>query len=755
MDFLPGIRVGDPDQNLNAKDLRKAVWAVDKGPEMAYMLRSSHADSSLLARLNCDPRNPPIITTDKKRFALRDDVFGAWRSLKQALYTVSEILLLHMSTLSEAKFAFNTFWPLPSDCGYRIDHATFPSARYAVLRSRDAFFLLASRCTLAIALVQFRFPAKDPPAWTSVLEDRGVPASWIDELRTSPITDLSPGMRVGAFIDPLPGAAGTAWVNHVPCMIAANLPTYLAWPTVNGKLDASLCTQILRDHPFLAAYLPRSTDDAFVVPPLADPKAFKSFFRWTDILQLPVGSLPSAEELSWLPHGPGQRPGETYQQFFDRREAQGRRQAATETTESRARRLERAARAASYSCPNPPTATFLWIEVEDVNGTVAEHLLHCDYRKVVRFKAVPDIWRMYPDSQKRYNPWCDEWDICPKLSDDTLVDDPYVNWDFPLPVTQQPPNEDPPLLVSPAAVAHFFQVDLERFYGSDEFAGHVFISESFERVAFYRYGVIVGASSASEPSPEYSSFGRDQVQKYFGVFTGDLADRDIPALSAFLSVVLGRRTNATTSVAIWDLDHSCPQYLLRAGHTHPTLLLKLWKLSGIEYYCVRYKDKPDCWFEVLVGPTTAVELLRRQDIHIRASAILFMVQKGIAFRMPYHPDRRDLFSLQPSPFDGTLGWRRPNFKATRHDYRQYIAQAYELLHQPRGRGALLCGGIVWRLALEILGSDAAGRAVTGPSEDVLHFGQEFLPRQGDALYDDSLTPGEIDIVCGTYMLPST
>nr|VWO99258.1 N/A [Ganoderma boninense] len=766
VDFLPGIRVGDPDQNLTARDLRKAVWAIDKSPEMAYMLRSSHSDSSLLLRLNCDPRKPPIVTTEKKRYALSEDVLTAWMDLEQSLYAVSETLLLHISKIPEAKFPFDAFWPLPSECGYRKEHPTFQSARKAVLRSRDAFFLLASRCTLAIALFQYRFPAEDPPAWTCVLMDRGVPAPWIDELRASPIADLSSGIRVGAFIDPLPGPACTVWMTHIPCMIAANLPTYIAWPTLNGRLDASLCGQILRDHPCLATYLPSSADEAPIVPTLADPKAFQPFFRWTDIVQdsrpSPAGSpfpTHSAEVLSGLPHGPGQRPGETCQQFFSRREAEGKRRTEAETAENRAKRLQRAANAASYSCPVRPTTTFLWIEVGDVDGGVPWYLLQSDYRKVVRFSAVRDLWKMYPDSHKRYDPWRDEWDICPKLSDEPLVDDlsdDDENFGFPLSIPQQPPDDNPLSLPGPATIAHSFQADLQRLYGAEEFAGHVFVSEGFEKIAYYRYGVVLGAPLVPQQGPEYSAFNRANVQKYFGLLTTDIhpAGLHVPALSAFLSVTLDRSTNGMIPATVWDLDHNCPQYLLKVGQANPTLRLDLWKLSGVEYYRVRYEGEPDCWFDVLVGPMTAVELLRRGYIHSRASAIELMVQNGVAFRTPYYLDRRDMFSPRLSPFGDALGWRPRGFTATRYDYGQYIAQAYQVLHQPRGRAAVLYGGIVWRLALEILGSDAAGRAVTGPSEDVFHFGQEFLPRQGDALYDDSLTPGEIDIVCGVYKLPT-
>ena len=142
---------------------------------------------------------------------------------------------------------------------------------------------------------------------------------------------------------------------------------------------------------------------------------------------------------------------------------------------------------------------------------------------------------------------------------------------------------------------------------------------------------------------------------------------------------------------------------------------------------IRYVDEPEYWYDVLVDAPTAVELFCHHDVRSHASAISLMAQKGIRFHTVYSPAQRDSFSFQPSPFGDCLGWRSWGFKSTPHDYRQYVAQVYEVLCQPRGRAVILQGGIIWRLALEILGSDAAEQAVSGPSEDIYSFGQEFLP----------------------------
>ena len=87
-----------------------------------------------------------------------------------------------------------------------------------------------------------------------------------------------------------------------------------------------------------------SANEAPIVPTLADPRAPQPCFHWTDIplasCPAPVESastlpIPSDDDLSRLPHGPGQRAGKTYRQFFEHREAQWRQWEQAETAKTR------------------------------------------------------------------------------------------------------------------------------------------------------------------------------------------------------------------------------------------------------------------------------------------------------------------------------------------------------------------------------------------------------------------------------------
>ncbi|KAI0640277.1 hypothetical protein C8Q77DRAFT_1046508, partial [Trametes polyzona] len=170
---------------------------------------------------------------------LSPTVAKSWWQLERSLLRVCDILLEAASGSREAKFPFDPFWPNPSEYSYRDPFPTMSAARVAALKARDACAILAAWCTMAIALLT-----------------TGVPPAWIDEFRASALADLSPGLRVGAIIYPVAERgheSATAWVDHVPCMIRANLPVYIAWP--EGDLY-----HFFDRYPFLLPYAPDFTN---------------------------------------------------------------------------------------------------------------------------------------------------------------------------------------------------------------------------------------------------------------------------------------------------------------------------------------------------------------------------------------------------------------------------------------------------------------------------------------------------------------
>ena len=91
-----------------------------------------------------------------------------------------------------------------------------------------------------------------------------------------------------------------------------------------------------------------------------------------------------------------------------------------------------------------------------------------------------------------------------------------------------------------------------------------------------------------------------------------------------------------------------------------------------------------------------------------------------------------------------LGYRPPGYKPNAADYAEYKAARELFLRGPRGRVALMRGGILWRLGIETLGVDVV---LAGPTDDV-H--QQAAP--GMIYCDDELTADEEELICGVYLV---
>jgi hypothetical protein len=94
--------------------------------------------------------------------------------------------------------------------------------------------------------------------------------------------------------------------------------------------------------------------------------------------------------------------------------------------------------------------------------------------------------------------------------------------------------------------------------------------------------------------------------------------------------------------------------------------------------------------------------------------------------------------------------RSAGYVFTTRDFDAYINRRDALLRSPRGRAALLKGGIVWRLAVETIGVD---ECLEGPSIETIVHRRGLLLSTADPkveLCDDDLSIAEVDLICGVY-----
>ncbi|PPR04912.1 hypothetical protein CVT24_007156 [Panaeolus cyanescens] len=96
--------------------------------------------------------------------------------------------------------------------------------------------------------------------------------------------------------------------------------------------------------------------------------------------------------------------------------------------------------------------------------------------------------------------------------------------------------------------------------------------------------------------------------------------------------------------------------------------------------------------------------------------------------------------------------RLPKYSFTRADYISYQEICRTVLGGPRGRAALMAGGIVARIAMDHVSLDVV---MKGPSFQVLSAACGIsCDRAGTIYSDDSLTSDELELICGLYSVYS-
>ncbi|KAF8871067.1 hypothetical protein BD779DRAFT_1430629, partial [Infundibulicybe gibba] len=96
-----------------------------------------------------------------------------------------------------------------------------------------------------------------------------------------------------------------------------------------------------------------------------------------------------------------------------------------------------------------------------------------------------------------------------------------------------------------------------------------------------------------------------------------------------------------------------------------------------------------------------------------------------------------------------LGCREKGFEATREDYVAYEQLRTGLLRGRAGAAAMKAGGIVWRLARDVV---QMWDALDGPSSRADWAGQSVDLERGMQLVGDALDETELELICGVYRI---
>ncbi|KAF7307603.1 hypothetical protein MIND_00555500 [Mycena indigotica] len=160
-------------------------------------------------------------------------------------------------------------------------------------------------------------------------------------------------------------------------------------------------------------------------------------------------------------------------------------------------------------------------------------------------------------------------------------------------------------------------------------------------------------------------------------------------------------------------------------------------------------DNSDGLFVEIEDGATVLQCIRSRWRNTK-TIIQQLVRIGAAFSLCWRLSTGSIARWPPAQV--LLGRRRANYQPTTVDYRAYVKRRDAFLTSPRGRVALFQGGFVARIARMVIPNyQEVIRSLQG--ETVPEYGV-FLADipYGGSLWYQALTPSEIDLVLGVYMV---
>ncbi|KAF7333829.1 hypothetical protein MVEN_02339800 [Mycena venus] len=640
--------------------------------------------------------------------------------------------------------------------------------------------------------------------WRQALSEKlNIHASWIDVLEMSVATDWT-APRVGGLIDLCSDdfdhmstgpewRTGLEWLFYSILSSGCPIPLYFTWGPVPQYInyavpeylqhlglvpDKAEIDYIVR-LPGHVAFSPLLQDDRGFYPyrspspPAPAPATAEPGFFSTPPTSAPAEPvLSSPDDREDVPPDfppvhrfSGQRSGERMEDYFARRAKDNLRRLAKETPGDRTARLQREENAKRGRAPEKKGArVYVWENEGNGKGFYI--------RRPGGRNKYAVLFEDYPSSQRRYDSFNDEWDLCSVFGDDESSNDENADEDDDdddddeygcrVPNVDMPAGDDEPdpiLLVNvgPASERNLSRMYLHFGPGSSEAAdpGYLAIAGDVHTALYKRFGFVMGQSRKTPScTPEMSIVASlvglqdinmgfvDVMAIFFGQFleaksSGDL-DREIfdfhqrdhsPLFQPWPFIV--RRESLTNTV-----DKSVAVYYVLCDHNSGLGSESLLLLQAADVLEIIRQGWGPCVKDV------AKQLLLRGipfRIAVMESVNLMRQREAVV------PGRR-----RPAVnVNSGLGYRAENYQPTIHDYHAYLTQLNsQLLHTRRGRVAPPYGGVIGRIARSEVSDE---HVLRGPSDDVYDTGVCLWDGRSDhAYWHESLTEHEMDLICGVY-----
>lgn len=370
---------------------------------------------------------------------------------------------------------------------------------------------------------------------------------------------------------------------------------------------------------------------------------------------------------------------------------------------------------------------------------------------------ISQLWDTYNSRQKVFEPRLNQWDVCTDFDEgeDAFLATGVTLGDFSDSVNGEadqdanrepnPPAHEPELAAQDMEQLNYSAMwgDLDRALMSKELRTAY---GTLEQGLYYRFGLEVGTVQSGPVASFEKPADWKLIRKIVSDRTTPLEFEDNQKIiSAFVLQV-------TNGICIADdmCDFSRVHELPRKFELSRMTLLDVPAQVLSQCYTLMpttaaTKEAVD-WFIVLDDAAVVVECIRRQLGPSLVDIATHLAERGVAFKTLRRCSAVTPWKEYPAP---THGWRPLNYQPEGLvEYQAYRNLRDEYLKQRRMRAALMCGGIVWRLAVETLSPKSV---IPGPPHGqypaVFH-----EQRTNHIYYDDRLSVAEQDFICGVYKI---
>lgn len=726
-------------------------------------------------RLNIYNLREAVFPVGDEKWALRPNIVTSWFRLERALLGLIDFLLKR-----EYKTATGfTYLSLPSQCGYMASHKQEKYLSTVVRKTRNAFVTLTTMCSFLIAAnISPADAFKPEPQWVTECREQDVHEIWLAELQRSFVCNFTPGFRAGAYVN----GYDSTWARCFPAFHAAQVPLWIWWGYEPREMI----------DPDMLAYEPtydereeakrRSEAPAPGQKPTGptSPNTDESYFFLDMVADESQATLP----------GSGQQKGETPQEFMTRMNELRKEYLDRESDQVRKdldkvewdAELERVSK--TLEEPTIGAAIFEWVKSR------GGHLV----RKNVPREQWKDRWTSVPPWCRRYYALTDEWDLdiyeegsrvyndmtAGTLDDGVTLTTPTHEGSFfhdddtslpapggatagtfnvsgndygvhhddaslPAPGVGEPSDAPPAAVNSIQRERSTYIADIHTIYGTVIQPDTATTPELLD-VLRNRYGFLVKANyvtprlmrrdltEARTTDKILEAMSRIGVKKYMGS-TYDHAVLDL------YNFCVTNEKNPFAFPPLWDYHPDWRDQIINHEKFKYSRVDAKLHLIGMN----DGKDLTKQWYLLaLRNPCTVVQLFR-ENPHSHGEMVRSLIARGMPFATVKCLKREPPVPLNRKSLG--LGIRSTGHKFDSSDFLAYDTLKKELLNSELGRAALMRGGIVWRLAKNVV---KVKKVVQGPTALVHTQGHHYGYMGGFSLADDMLEQADEDVICGVY-----